>query len=204
MRSKLDILALSINDSLQSSGVSDGSGGYEYSATYSGIKSKDITGCWEVAAHTVDGEPWLDMYSARTFPGCRVRDLSCDALYEFHKTHCLKRVVVSCLVERPLPQQEQSSEFDSDTEDSTSTDDTMHIYTHEFRLTAVMTWDIIGDTLTARPILGYQYTCIDGNPAAVRELPPDIGDIHLTVELNQDELLLVDGTDKKVLRRTRL
>lgn len=204
MRSKLDILALSINDSLQSTGVSDAKGGYEYSATYSGFKSKDITGTWEVAAHTVDGEPWIDMYSNRTFPGCRVRDLSYDALYEFHKTHCLKRVVVSCLVEQPQTQKNLSSVIDSDAEEDTVTDDSTHIYTHEFRLTAVLTWDIIGDTLTARPILGYQYTSIDEHPAAVRELPPDIGDIHLTVELNQDELFLVDGTDKKVLRRTRL
>jgi len=151
---------------------------YEYSASYFSSKEKQILGSWKVLDHDVDGVPYPEVFCAGTFRDIRTENVSYEATYEFSQNICVKRV----LIYGSLDISDKQTGFD-------------------FRMSVALSWDLKGGTLNVRPVLGYQYTSIDGKPAAVKELPPTDASIHLNFRFEDENLILEDGVDIKKLGR---
>jgi hypothetical protein len=155
------------------------SGGYAYSSSLTAPKARHLSGLWKVTEHTEGDIPYVDAFAQSTFRDRPHGPLDYDATYEFTGNLCVKRVMLHGTVD--------SGEKESD---------------FEYRMSAVLTWEIGPDVLSVRPVLGYQITSIDGVPAAVRELPNSVAGIIIQYALEGDELTLIDGTDRKKLVRT--
>jgi len=156
----------------------DNPSNYEYSASYFSSKEKQILGSWKVLDHAVDGVPYPAVFCASTFRDINTENVSYEATYEFSLNICVKRV----LIYGNLDVSKNQTGFD-------------------FRMSVALSWDMKGGTLNVRPVLGYQYTSIDGKPAAVKELPPTDACIHLNFRFEGDYLMLEDGLDVKKLGR---
>ncbi len=72
---------------------------------------------------------------------------------------------------------------------------------YEFRMNVVLSWELKSATIQVRPVLGYQYSILDGKPAAVRDLPETNAWMSLTVRFEDECMILEDGTDFKKLER---
>jgi hypothetical protein len=152
---------------------------YEYSASYSASKEKRILGSWTVLDHAVDGVPYPEVFCAGTFRDIETENVHYEATYEFSTNICVKRVLVYGNLVVP----DKQTSFD-------------------FRMSMALSWDLKGGTLNVRPVLGYQYTSLDGKPAAVKELPPTDSWIRLNFRFDEDFLTLEDGLDVKKLGRS--
>ena len=71
----------------------------------------------------------------------------------------------------------------------------------DFRMNVALSWELKPGTLNALPMLGYQYTSIDGKPAAVKDLPPMDTWIIMPLRFEDDIMILEDGNDVKKLGR---
>ncbi len=172
---KLDEITGHISKSIEKS---EGSGGYAYSSSLTTPRARQIAGLWKVIEHVDDGVPYAEAFARSTFRGAEHSPLSYDATYEFSGNTCVKRVMLHGTV----------------LSDGRNAD-------FEYRMSAVLTWEIGPDVISARPILGYQITSIDGAPASVRELPNAVAGIIIQYALDGDALTLTDGSDVKRLAR---
>lgn len=157
----------------------EGSGGYAYSSSLTTPRAKQLCGLWRVIEHADDGVPYAEVFARSTFRGAEHGPLDYDASYEFTGNLCVKRVMLHGTVSS----EGRNADF-------------------EYRMSAVLTWEIGPDVISARPVLGYQITSIDGVPSSVRELPNSVAGIIIQYELDGDSLTLVDGTDVKRLARS--
>jgi len=151
---------------------------YEYSASYFSAKEKQILGSWKVLDHVVDGVPYSEVFCANAFRDVKTENVCYEATYEFSQNICVKRVLLC----GDLDASERKDSFG-------------------FRMNVALEWNLKGGTLNARPVLGYQYTSIDGKPAAVKDLPPTDSWIHIILRFEGDNLILEDGVDVKKLGR---
>lgn len=151
---------------------------YEYSTAYTAPKAKQIYGSWQVTEHTVDDIPYPDLFCKATFKDIPTANIGYDAVYDFKPNLCIKKVRIYC-------------EFDNaDT-----------VSTYEYRMNVVLTWELKPNSIEAIPVLGYQYSVLDGKSAAVKDLPPSTEIIHLSLKFEDDVMILEDGTDIKTLER---
>lgn len=155
------------------------SGDYAYSSSLTMPKARHLAGLWKVEDHTVGGIPFAESYAIATFRDREHGPLTYEATYEFTGNLCIKRVTLH---------------------GSVAGDDKALEY--EYRMSAVLTWEIKPDVLIVRPVQGYQITNIDSAPVAVRELPNSVAGIIIQYALDGDALVLTDGDDVKRLVRT--
>lgn len=156
----------------------ENSGSYEYSAAYLAPKEKQFIGTWKVIEHTTDGIPYEDAYCKATFKNIKAENVHYNAIYEFSRHHCIKKVTIYAEL---------------------NMSGKMTVY--EFRMNVVLTWELKPGALQALPILGYQYSILDGKPSAVRDLPPANAAISLSLRFEDDCMILEDGSDIKKLKR---
>jgi hypothetical protein len=154
-------------------------GDYAYSSSLTTPKARHLAGLWKVEDHTVAGVPFAESYALATFRDRPHSPLTYEATYEFSGNLCIKRVRLH---------------------GSLAGDDKELDY--EYRMSAVLTWEIKPDVLIVRPVQGYQITNIDGAPVAVRELPNSVAGIIIQYSIDGDALILTDGDDVKRLVRT--
>lgn len=166
-----DKLALSLGVS----GV-DAQSSYEFSSSYTGIKVQDVLGKWKIVSHHYNDEPWQEVFARGTFKTTEPPELHYEAIYEFMNGVCIKKVLLSTL----LPSEEAPLLW-------------------EYRMTTVLSWELQGSVLSVHPLIGYQYTSLDGTPSAVRELPADATCTPLEVSIEAGLLYLKDTTDIKIL-----
>ncbi len=173
---KLDEITGHISKAIEKT---EGSGDYAYSSSLTTPRARQLSGLWTVIEHVDDGVPFADSFARSTFRGAEHGPLSYDATYEFTGNLCVKRV----MIHGTIATDGKKADF-------------------EYRMSAVLTWEIGPDVISARPVLGYQITSIDGVPASVRELPNSVAGIIIQYALDGDSLTLTDGTDVKRLSRS--
>jgi len=173
---KLEEMANSISRSLDTQ--SESSGEYMYSTSLMTPKARHLSGIWKVVEHTVDGVPYAEVFASTSLKGAGHESLSYEATYEFGGSLCIKRVLIYGSID--------SGDKKAD---------------YEYRMNMVLTWELGHDTISVLPVLGYQYTSLDGAPVAVRELPHANFHIELKYTLEGDSLILEDGNDVKRLGR---
>lgn len=170
---KLDELTNSISGALGIHG-DDQTESYEYSASYTVPMSRLLLGTWEIIEHTVAEESYLEVFRRNTFRDTEVSQLDYNALYEFREHSCIKRVLISGILQG---------------------------LTYHYRMNMVLDWSASGKNLKVNPLIGYQYSCVDGKPAAVQDLSPGREPITITLNFEDDILVLTDGNDIKRLKR---
>jgi len=176
-RNKLSEMTDLIAGSLDFSNA-ENSSNYEYSAAYFTSKEKQIIGLWKVIEHTVDGVPYSEVFCANTFRDINAENVGYEATYEFSQNLCVKRV----LLYGDLDISGKKTSFD-------------------FRMNVALAWELKPGALSVRPVLGYQYTSIDGKPAAVKDLPPTDAWISMPFRFEEEFMILEDGNDVKKLGR---
>lgn len=179
-KNKLTQMTDMISGALESTNTPSGAN-YQYSAAFTVPKAKQIVGIWKVIEHTVDGVPYTEAYAAATFKGLQLNNINYSATYEFSQNLCIKKVSIY-------------GELDISS--------TISIY--EYRMNVVLTWELKPGNIQVLPVLGYQYSCLDGKPAAVKDLPPTTTPLNLTVRFENEFMILEDGTDIKKLGRLEL
>lgn len=157
---------------------SNKSGNYEYSASFLAPKARIIPGLWKVVEHTVDGESYAQAFCAATLRGIETENICYEATYEFTQNLCVKRVIIygDLLLENRRT-------------------------SYDYRMNLALSWEFKGDGLAVLPVLGYQYTSLDGQPAAVKDLPPANGWLALSIRFEDEYMFLEDGSDIKKLQR---
>lgn len=154
-------------------------GGYSLSSATAVPLRRALRGSWGVVAHEVGGEPFVDRIATRSLKDSELADVSYGAQYEFKDSICLKRVRIDGRAELP---------------DGSAS--------YSFRQRQVLSWDLEGpERLRVRPEMGYQYTSLDGAPAAVKEMEAAGDDLVILFRIEGDELVLEEGDDVKRLRR---
>jgi hypothetical protein len=154
-------------------------GDYEYSASYHGPRTSRLAGIWTVLDHTVGGVPYPEYFAAHTFRDNPPAHLDYHATYEFTHNLCIKRV----MLHGDIPVDGEKASYD-------------------YRMNVVLTWDISRESLNVQPVLGYQYSSLDGQPTAVRDLPSTGERIQIGFRFEDGMLILEDGNDIKKLQRT--
>jgi hypothetical protein len=180
MTAKKDKLAEMTNliaGSLESTNGKD-SRTYEYSASFLAPKARNIPGLWKVTEHTVDGVPYAEAFCAATLRGIGTENICYDATHEFTQNLCVKRVMIygDLLLDGGRA-------------------------SYDYRMNLALSWEFKGDGISVLPVLGYQYTSIDAQPAAVKDLPPSNGWLDLSIRFEDEYMVLEDGGDLKKLRR---
>lgn len=175
---KLSEMTGTISASLGKADANEADSSYAYSASFYQPRARHIEGRWAVLEHTVDGVPYTETFASSTFGGTEHGELTYDAIYEFSDTLCLKRVMITC----EITAAEKKS-------------------TYEYRMNVALTWEIGNAKICVKPVLGYQYSCLDGTPIAVHELPPSNSRIDISVHFENGFMILEDGTDIKKLGR---
>ncbi|HPO01820.1 MAG TPA: hypothetical protein PL077_00640 [Treponemataceae bacterium] len=164
-------------------GAQEGGGeesAYEFSTAYRGMRPADLLGEWEVVGHTWNGSPWSDVFAQSAFKDMEAPKLDYDAMYSFSVGNCVKRIR---LTGSPIfPGADAPCAW-------------------EYRMTTALTWELKNDELIAKPLIGYQYTAIDGAPSQVRELPGEGASMTLKIRMDDGELVIEDGSDIKRLRK---
>jgi hypothetical protein len=176
-KNKLAEMTALISGSLEAAGAPP-PGGYEYSTAYLAPKAKQIFGTWKVIEHTIDGNPYPDVFCAGTFRGIPAANVQYDATYEFSAGLCVKRLRMY----GELEVSGNTSVFD-------------------YRMNVALSWELKPGFILALPVLGYQYTSLDGKPAAVKDLPRANEWMRLAVRFEYDYMVLEDGSDIKTLAR---
>lgn len=176
VKHRLQELTGSISGAIDSAG-NDETVDYEFSASYSAPKAKMLEGKWEVVEHTVDGAAYADGFAKRTFGEGAANDVY-EAEYDFSGCVCVKRVVVHGTVDAGDGRIEC-----------------------EYRMSMVLARELNGDVLSVRPLIGYQYTMVDGDTASIRDLPEAGEWIKIKISFDNGFLTLTDGTDVKKLGR---
>ncbi len=166
-------LASSIAASLPAEG-----GSYEISSMFSERTKRRILGSWEVFEHTVGGIPFLDAFMLKTLRGRELLDPVYSAIYEFKEGLCLKKV----LIEGFLEQAEGEIPF-------------------RYVLNISLSWELEPEGIRVRPEMGYQYTSLDDEPAAIRELPRSLQWMRIALSATGDTMQLTEGEDLKKLAR---
>jgi hypothetical protein len=183
-RNKLEEIAGTISG-LQKNADDTGTGDYEFSAVYSGPRKSQITGLWKIAEHTVDGRDYLDVFCAGNFRDVLPVNMTYDATYEFTQNLCIKRVLVC-------------GELNLSDEQA---DGIARTVLYEYRMNMVLSWQLAPLIIRVQPVIGYQYSSLDGKPAAVKDLPPTDAWLGLSVRFENGCMILEDGTDIKRLVR---
>jgi len=168
-----DRLAASLNASLPDSG-----GEYQVSSAYASGEKRRLLGSWLVDDHLVDGHPYIDSFIASSLRGASLIDPSYSALYDFREALCVKKVMISGLLDLP----EGSIEY-------------------LYRMSVAISWEIGRGFLLVHPELGYQSTSLDGVPAAVKEFGSSNNKIRIGYRFEGDLLVLEEGLDSKWLKR---
>lgn len=174
---KLSEMTRQISGSLEVSAAPN-AGGYEYSTAYLTPITKQIIGRWKVIEHLADGRSWPEAFCASTLRDIPVSHIDYDAVYDFSRNLCVKKVKIHAELELS---------------GNTS------IY--EYRMNVALSWELKPGIILAQPVLGYQYSSIDSKPAAVKDLPPTAELISLSVRFEDEFMILEDGTDRKKLER---
>lgn len=177
LKNRLTEMTGGISESLNAAGTT-ADGGYEYSAAYAEPKGPRLTGLWRVIEHMVGDMPYARVFAAKAFPDIEPEYINYEATYEFHKSLCIKRISISGEVETD----EQSTKI-------------------EYHLTMTLFWELKGDIFSLKPLIGYQYSCIDGKPTEVRELPPETEWIKTQVSFEDGNMILQNDNDVKILQR---
>jgi hypothetical protein len=177
VKRRLQELTGSISGAIDSAG-NDEAVAYEFSTSYSEPKEKMLEGKWEVVEHTVDGEAYAEAFAKRTF-GEGAANVVYEAEYDFTGCICVKRVVIHGTID--------------------AVDGRLEC---EYRMSVALARELNGDILSVRPLIGYQYTIVDGRTAAVRDLPEAGEWIKIKISFDEGFLTLTDGTDIKKLGRT--
>lgn len=177
VKRRLQELTGSISGAIDSAGNEEAVA-YEFSASYSEPKVKMLEGKWKVVDHTVDGVAYAEAFAKKTF-GDSAANVVYEAEYDFTGSVCVKRVVVH-----------GTADIDGKK------------LACEYRMSVVLTRELNGDILSVRPLIGYQYTIIDGETAAVRDLPGAGEWIRIKISFADGFLTMIDGNDIKKLGRT--
>jgi hypothetical protein len=158
----------------------DEGGNYEVSTAFAAPARKRFMGLWKVVEHLVEGKPFLERFRALQLKGAELEDGVYIASYEFRENLCIKKVLVSGrLLSEAGPM------------------------AYEYRLAVALTWRPgPGKSLVVRPEMGYQMTTLDGSPAACRDLAASGEEMRLTWRLEGKDLVLEEGEDRRLLRRT--
>jgi hypothetical protein len=164
------------------SSLPDGGGGYQLSSAFSGPERRRLLGAWTVAEHRVEGRPYIESFAATALRGLALLEPVYASIYDFREALCVKRVMISGLVELPEGRAEYS-----------------------FRMSMAISWDIGPGCLLVRPELGYQSTSLAGKPAAVKEFGSTAsvpgGTSRIGYRFEGEQLLLEEGLDFKRLCR---
>lgn len=166
-------LTSSIARSLENTSIA-GTAEYEYSATYTAPRRKELLGKWKVTKHTVGDQRFLDVFLGSTWKTLKTEHPEYHCEYEFLEHECIKRLYISAFC------------------------DDRHL---EYRLTMVLLWTLKGDVLSVEPLIGYQCSLSDGTPVAMRELAPGRDSIKTALHLDEESLILIDGDDRKEMEK---
>ncbi len=172
-KNTLENLTSSIARSLENTSIA-GTADYEYSATYTAPKRKELLGKWKITKHTIGDQSFLDTFLATTWKALKTEHAEYHCEYEFLEHECIKRMYISAF------------------------SDGRHL---EYRLTMVLLWTLKGDVLSVEPLIGYQCSLSDGTPVAIRELSPGRDSIKTALHLDQGSLILIDGDDRKEMEK---
>lgn len=154
-------------------------GGYALSSATAIPLKRALRGVWAVVAHEVDGEPYIERIATRSLKGAELGDIRYSAQYEFKEALCLKRVDIEGV--------------------ATLEDGDIR---YDFCQRQALSWDLEGpERLRVRPEMGYQYSSLNGEPAAVRDMETTGDDLVILFRIEAGELVLTEGNDVKRLRR---
>jgi hypothetical protein len=177
---QLELLTSLITESLDTIAGDDGGKRREYGFTsaYAQTAARSFNGTWTVVEHTVAGVPFAENFVNDSMGGAQVSNLAYEASYEFSGAICIKRMAISGEIEEEAGRSQ-----------------------YEYRMNLVLNREIRGETLAVKPLIGYQYTLIDGQPTAIRDLPRQTEWITSAFRFEGDALILECGSDLKKLRR---
>ena len=168
-----DRLASSLASSLPTTG-----GGYQISSAFSAPLRRRFLGEWVIGEHTVDGRPFIESFALGALRGAALLEPAYASVYDFREALCVKRVRIGGIVELPEGRVE-----------------------YLYRLSVAISWELGRGFLTVRPELGYQSTSLDGQPAAVKELPTAGESARIAYRFEGETLVLEEGADLKRLTR---
>jgi len=164
-------------------------GGYERSSAFGPSAASRFLGDWAVVEHELDGRPWMDRYPADRLGGAEFLDPDYEASFSFGDRVCVKRVAVRGALALGAG-------------DGLDGEEGGPLTAYEYRMTVALEWSPASqDRIRAKPVLGYQFTSLDGAIAAVREFGGGGGSMLIHARFEGEDLVLEDGGDRKVLRR---
>jgi len=164
---------------LSSALPSDGESSYELSTAFIPALTRRYIGIWAVVEHLMEGEPWIDRFSAEKLRGAELREPLYRATYDFNEKVCIKRVSVEGRL--ALAEGEVS---------------------YEYKTTVALDWEPgPAGRLCVRPEIGYQFSSLDGQIAAVRELERAGKASIVQSRFEGGDLVLEEGGDYKRLRK---
>lgn len=155
-------------------------GDYALSSACDGQKARRISGLWKVTEHTVGGVPFAERFAAERFSGARYANLVYESSFTFLRGMCAKRVVLYADLDGYEGQP---------------------IVGYDYRMSLVFAFELRGNSIHVLPVLGYQYSSLDGKPGAVSELPRATEWLSFGIEFAEGEIVLTDGDDVKTLER---
>jgi hypothetical protein len=157
----------------------DAGGNYEVSTAFSAPERRKLLGPWLVAEHQVGGKPYLECFAASSLRGATLLSPSYVAVYDFRDSLCVKKVHIEGQLELRGALTEYS-----------------------YRMSMAISWQLGRGFILVRPELGYQSTSLGGETVAVKEFDSLGGDMRLTYCFEGESLVLEEGQDRKVLRRS--
>ena len=166
-------LAASLAASLPNSG-----GDYQVSSAFSSSARRRLLGVWTVVEHMVEGQPYIESFTASALHGATLMEPSYVATYDFREAICVKRVQVNGFIDLA----------DGRTE-------------YSYRMSMAISWELGRGSLTVRPELGYQTTSLGGKPAAVKEFGSGGEKSRMQCRFDGEYLILEEDKDVKRLKR---
>ncbi len=156
----------------------DEGGSYEISSMFTEKNRKKILGSWEVTEHTVGGIPFLDAFILKTLKGMELISPLYSSVYEFKESICIKKNTVAGILNHPNGEM-----------------------MFKYVLNVSLTWQLEPGGIRVRPELGYQYSSLEDEPAAVRELPHTDTWIRILLSVNKNTMEMKEGEDVKRLTK---
>jgi hypothetical protein len=176
-----DRLASSIAASLPGDG-----GSYEVSSMFSEKSRRRILGNWEVVEHTVAGEPFLDIFARKTLRGRELLSPAYSAHYSFKEGICVKKICIEGFIARG---------------DAAGDIDGGRDIPFKYVLNIAISWEMEPEGIRVKPEMGYQYSSLNEEPAAVRELAQSGQWARIAVSVDGDRMEMREGEDYKILAR---
>ena len=152
--------------------------GYELSSSFTIAERRRLLGNWQIVEHLVDGQDYVRYFMETTLKGMELAEAEYLSSYQFLEGIIIRR---STIIGQLLFQRQMAP--------------------YSYNLSMSLQWSLEPHILVVQPVMAYQYASLNGEPAAVRELPQGSEWIRVHYQFDHKDLVITDGGDTKRLSR---